>query len=231
MARPRGTRPSVPEKQTLPWYPSQRRGLDRCLFLRLLVLIIVFVGGSACVPGGANDAGPNHCEGGGEQRIMAGHTSTGFDPIEEGDGLPAWLRPQGGIGTRINVRLEGIGETATFTSLRTRFLGLEPGVDCTADPDVCDDRESCEAGVCRTLLADQTNARFPLNCQPDASLLVAEMPVRFRNQFQLEELDGVEQELEVTLAPTEGAPLVASVRIVLRVGEFLQPSWWEEGTP
>lgn len=231
MARPRGTRPSVPEQHPLPWRLSQGQELSRWFLVHTRVALVALVVGSACAPGGGRDAGPSLCEGAGEPRILAGHTSTGFEPIEEGDVLPAWLRPQGGIGTRINVRLEGIGEGTTFTSLRTRFLGLEPGVDCGADPGVCGERESCEAGVCRTLLADQTNARFPLECQPDASLLVAEMPVRFRNQFQLEELDGIAQDLEVTLTPTEGAPLLATVPIVLRVGDFLQPSWWEEGTP
>ncbi|MFZ9888029.1 MAG: hypothetical protein ACO3JL_11045 [Myxococcota bacterium] len=186
---------------------------------------------TACVTGGVADGGPYRCEGTGDVRIAAGHTSVGFEPIADGDELPAWLRPQGGIGTRINVRLEGFSDEAVFTSLRTRFLGLDPGDECATEPEICGIRGSCEDGQCRTLLADQTNARFPIECQPDGSLLVAEMPVRFRNQFELDELDGVAQQLEVTLVPTEGNPISVSVPVVLRVGEFLQPSWWEEGSP
>lgn len=229
MVRPHATQPPIQQEPAPKRYPWSGAKNDRWYLVPLLMWGLI--SGSACVPGGANDAGPPHCDGEGEQRVAAGHSATGFEPIEEGDELPAWLRPQGGIGTRINVRIEGVGESTIFTSLRTRFLGLEPGVECESDPEGCGDRGSCEEGVCRTLLADQTNARFPLECQSDASLLVAEMPVRFRNQFQLDELDGIAQELEVTLAPMEGAPLVTTVPILLRVGEFLQPSWWEEGTP
>lgn len=203
-----------------------------------LALVVIAVGlqASACVPAWSpDDAGAPAptCLGDGERSVRAGHTGVDFVAIKEGDELPAWTRPQGGIGTRINVSLTGFAEDALFDGLTVQFLGTAgDGASCAAvDDPACSELETCDDGQCRLLLGNQTNVRFPLECLFDGSIHIAELPVRFRNQFQLDQLDGVEQELRVIADPREGETVSSSVLVTLNVGDFIQPSWWDTGEP
>jgi len=59
-------------------------------------------------------------------------------------------------------------------------------------------------------------------------LLVPELPVRFRNTFELAELNGTAVEMRVTVEPFEQEPMTSSADVTIEVGEFVQPSWWED---
>lgn len=215
-----------------------RRGAQRTS-----VLIAAVVIAAGCLPPLPPDAGPQpvECSGGETRAVRAGHTSLDFIPIVDGDDLPAWQQPQGGIGTRINVNLGGYGSEEGIASLTTQFLGATgTGVSCgddedsdggTADAGACGDLEICDNGECRQLLANQTNVRFPLKCLEDETLHIPEMSVRFGNRFPLAELNGVAQELRLTAVPHTGEPMTSSVQVVLRVGDFVFPSWWETDPP
>lgn len=194
------------------------------------LFVVVTTALAACGPAvtPSEDAGPPVCLGGGDTSVRAGHTGLDFHAIQDGDELPAWTRPQGGIGTRINVLLKGYEEEVRFTGLTTQFLGPPLDVACQDDAG-CGALELCDAGVCRLLLGEQTNVRLDINCQEDGTLHIPEMSVRFRNDFELEQLDGSEQELRLTFQPREGEPVSSSVDITLRVGEFVLPSWWDTG--
>lgn len=194
--------------------------------------VVVCAFALACAPSGTPDGGGAPvCRGGGERGIDAGHTGLSFVPIVDGDELPAWARPQGGIGTRINVRLTGFDESVRRSGrLTTRFLGPSLDATCAARED-CDPLQECDDGVCRPLLAEEHRVNLPLECQEDGTLLVAEMPVRFGNQTPLSTLDGSAQELHLTLALADEEPVTTSVGVVMRVGAFVPPSWWEEGEP
>lgn len=215
--------------------------MRRPWWLAALFTLSLGFGGATCTPPPPADAGPDEpvCTGEeAEPATLPGETGTGWEPFEGGETLATWPRPQGGIGTRINVRGEGYSDDTTFRSLTTQVFG-EPDGTCQLDQDCPDERMICDdSGSCRQFIANQVNRTFPVECREDGALLVPELPVRFRNNFELEELDGRDVELRVALSKCpEDTPLCdeedeeetsSSVDVTLEVGEFVIPSWWEE---
>jgi hypothetical protein len=160
--------------------------------------------------------------------------------IEEGADLASWPRPQGGIGTRLNVRIGGFDEDMNFNSLTVYMtqnisdpsdIAGEEGGPCIelmseeptcAEPVGNEPELSCIDGTCMLLVAEQVNRQFPMECQ-------SEMPVRYRSQLSLDDVDTIEAKLTLMLSPTEEDETIESepVDVVLRVGDFIPPSWWE----
>lgn len=194
----------------------------------VVVPALLALAAAACVPGFAPDAGPepNVCTGEGVERsVELGHTGADFVAVDDGDVIPAWDRPQGaGLGTHINVALVGFASGTPFQSLRVDAFG-EAGSSCSVDDD-CGDREACDRGSCRLRVAGQTNVTFPIQCTAEGFLHVSELPLRFSNAVPSEELDGWAGEMRVTLTPRDGPPVEDSAMLEVKVGDFVEPSWW-----
>lgn len=189
------------------------------------------------------DPEPEVCEGEGELSIAPGETGTTFVPFQPGDILPTWDRPQGGIGTRINVKLKGLAPGDPVDLIQTIIVrpldgppgGVgENGGECAVDLEgnkVCNDEElSCILDSCREVITDQVNRQFPTECQ-NGSLIVTEMPIRFRTRVELNEVDGAMGELFMRLDLDDSDDeyiLSDTVEIEMDVGDFIQPSWWED---
>lgn len=215
---------------------------------------------------------PPPCGGNAAPCVIAGHTSAAvceagsclgldvdcetdadcFFALAAGDELPTWDRPQGGLGTRLNVRFEGFPEgtgESDFTALRTVITDAfqlsdpnDPASKIACSPDLCADGLGCECdegagfrcteladgAFCAELICKQTNRRFPLDPHPNETLVVAELPVRFENEYGLEELDGREVDLTLIGELSTGELVSQTVSVVLKVGEFVKPSWWEQ---
>lgn len=86
----------------------------------LLVATLALAG----CPGSTGDGPDGGCTGVGEPGIYPGFTGLTYQPIEQGAALPAWTRPQGGIGTRINVRATGYSEDTAWEVLRVVLAGV-----------------------------------------------------------------------------------------------------------
>ncbi len=224
----------------------QRISNSYLVFIAAMGLVL---GGAECPGTGDEDGGPApiECEEGGEQSVAPGETGIRYVAIDDGGDLASWPRPQGGIGTRLNVRIGGFDEEKNFSTLTiymtknisnpSETAGEEGGpcIDDGSSEPTCTEpvgnapELSCIDGTCMLLVAEQVNRQFPMECQSDGSLLVPEMPVRYRSQLSLDDVDGIEVNLKVTLSPSEDEETIESapVNVVLRVGDFIAPSWWE----
>lgn len=176
-----------------------------------------------------------------------------FAVIAAGTELPTWDRPQGGLGTRLNLRVEGFPSTTQFSSLQTIILGSRQENSGAVGPDdssvPCDlmqcgtTPEECpcdatagftcialpnEGSICAEVICNQVNRRFPLELETFDALVVPELPVRFQNDFGLEDLDNREVMLHMSVTTHAGEEVAASVLTKLSVGDFIKPSWWEE---
>lgn len=157
-----------------------------------------------------------------------------FVAVPDAYSMPAWVRPQGGIGTRYNVRIDGVATGATFETLRTLLIKERTGVTCTlADcPGAgcpCDDtaNETCvelpEGTQCAAVLVDQTNRVFPAECRADGAIHVEEVPVQFLIGWQLEQVDNQVFDLEVHME-IDGQLHQSEPRAVeMTVGDFIYP--------
>ncbi len=189
---------------------------------------------------------PVVCDGRGEFLGLPGKTGLTFEKYASGDTLATWERPQGGIGTRLNVRLQGVEPSRRIDLFQTliRFPvegdpggpGEDGGIcadDADGNPTICNDEAlSCLLGTCRRVIADQTNRQFPAICDDDGYLLVTEVPIRFRTRVSLADIDGREAELSIRLDEDDrDGEFTVSEPVLIRfdVGEFIQPSWWDEG--
>lgn len=212
----------------------------------------------ACVPPATGDAGPvprGNCEAGDPDVVIGnmgvtlcedGKCNFGgascetdgdcFSPLENGETLPAWVRPQGGIGTRFNLRVDGVpDDDELIESMRILIvLGrTEVACDvaaCTGGTCACDldAGEACleEDGSarCASVLVDQTYRNFPTECRGDDAVHVEEIPIQFRIGWALEQVDGRTAEVEVHF--TAGGEVYESPRYEARmeVGEFITPA-------
>lgn len=175
-----------------------------------------------------------------------------YHVIAEGAELPTWDRPQGGLGTRLNLRIEGFPATQQFYSLQTIILGSKqvPAaedtagevmtcdvIECGTSPEAC----PCDAAsgfsciqlpnassICAEVICNQVNRRFPLEQDTYDALVVPELPVRFQNDFGLEDLNEREVTLHMSVTTHDDEVVAASVLTKLAVGDFIKPSWWEE---
>lgn len=159
-----------------------------------------------------------------------------FAPLEDGGTLPAWVRPQGGIGTRFNLRVDGVvDDDEHIESMRIMIVLERTGVSCdvaacagTQCPCDLDAGESCleEGGVaqCAAVLVDQTYFTFPTECRGDDAVHVEEIPIQFRIGWELGQVDGRLADVEVHVS-VDGE-VVASPRVQARleVGDFIYPA-------
>jgi hypothetical protein len=195
--------------------------------MRRAALVLIAVLASGCAPGETVDAGPI-CPGEGHERgVLLGHTGRDFVLVNSGEIIPTWRRPQGGIGTHINIALVGFPFGTPFQSLKIEGFGA-PGEVCE-DTEQCADADVCDRGRCRRFICEQTNVNWPTPaCTEEQFLHVNELPVRFRNDVALEELDGMQAELRLTLTPRDGPAMEHSVDVEMKVGDFIEPSWWND---
>lgn len=230
------------------------------------ICALCLVVASACEP---EPERPPLCEGAAEQCVVPGFSSAAicgeegrcvgtnelcttdrdcFQVIAEGAELPTWDRPQGGLGTRLNLRIEGFPATEQFYALQTIILGSKQVtaeestvvcdiMQCGTNPEECPCDESAgyscialpnEASICAEVICNQVNRRFPLELETFDALVVPELPVRFQNDFSLADLDNREVMLHMSVTTHEGQEVAASVSTKLSVGDFITPSWWEE---
>ena len=219
------------------------------LFSRFLFLssLLVCLGADCSSTGDPSDAGAPEpvCEGGDTQSVAPGETGLSYVAMENGDNIASWPRPQGGIGTRINVRIDGFATETNFSSLTvfmTKTLdstsdtpGEEGGpcIDTEEEDEQCTSGEdepelSCIDDICQLLVAEQVNRQFPVECQADGSLLVPELPVRYRSQLSLDDVDNIEGDLSIFLTTYDEQEVRSDpVNVVLEVGDFVEPSWWQ----
>jgi hypothetical protein len=193
--------------------------------LALFALLCFAALGNGCFVVDEPDAGPR-CPAEGEERgVLLGHTGRHFVLVQPGDTIPTWRRPQGGIGTHINIAMPGFSLGTPFQSLNIEGFGPE-GAACE-ETEQCADGETCDRGSCRRYICSQVNVQWPTpECTDEGFLHINELPVRFRNDVPLEELDGLEGELRLTLTPRDGPAVEHSVPVKMEVGDFIEPSWW-----
>lgn len=208
--------------------------------LALFLVVSVVAGCGSSTGGAAPDASDTptalFCGGSSASReVHVGKTGVDFEPFAAGEVLPAWSRPQGGVGTRINVKLAGFAEDAPFAALTTRLSlaarsggGLDGEGELCAGDDACAAGLGCHLGACRLLICEQAVSVFPFGCLADGSLHVSEMPVRFFDDQGLDELDGQRATLEVEVALDDGGIYRDAVDVVLEAGPFVAPTWWGE---
>lgn len=159
-----------------------------------------------------------------------------FTPLEDGDILPAWDRPQGGIGTRYNVRLDGVPDDDDRIEFIRTVIVLSragtscdpagcPGAGCPCDDGADETCLSTAAGdECAVVLVDQLNRTFPTECRGDNHVHVEEIPIRFGIGFSLAEVDGAPVELILT-AGFDQQTYEAPIRhVTLQVGDFIYPA-------
>ena len=212
-----------------------------------VVLFTLLVPLAGCPDGDSPDAGTGGCVTQSDQSIDIGQTGVGWMPLETGDTLPAWQRPQGGIGTRANLRINGYAASADFESVRVAInavvpetaddgqlggacrgavdAGVQDGGEAT---DPCDRPGRCdEDNVCRLEIADIIYTTFPLICQPDGSLLAPEVPIRFKTYLRLSDVHDREVSLLMELRTAQGAVEAAEVIVLLQESEFIDPETFD----
>jgi len=114
-------------------------------------------------------------------------------PLEEGDSLPVFVPPQGGIATEFDVSLGGVG-LDTVDELRLEVMRTS-GVSVAA--------------------VTYSGGGLPLECVQDGELRVRAVPLPFADGLTLEALEGAEVQVVGTLVRTDGvtAEFVSAVRL------------------
>ena len=142
---------------------------------------------------------------------LGAHGDT-WEPLDDGDDVPCFDRPQGGVGTHLTVRFTGFPEEQSGFSLLS--------FDAVADKD---------AGAPDPVISAYRTRAFPLDCQPDGSLLLVDVPIRFAVGVEsADTIEGVAVHVRTTLDLADGTSLSSDVDVVLRESEFIPPAWWEQ---
>jgi len=150
----------------------------------------------------------------------------------------AWQRPQGGLGSRFNTTLYG------FPAFQEPYLELQTIIIQTqrdsegqtvTEETLCNTNEGYTFDalpdgdqVCQRLIADEVNGTFPVICRADNVVAVEEDAIRFQNQWTLEDLDGAEVDVYTRVQMRDGTEVSGQAEVTLRVGDFVEPSWWDE---
>jgi hypothetical protein len=195
------------------------------------------------------DAGPEGCVGQGDPGIAIGSTGVTWAPLADGASIPAWQRPQGGIGTRVNLRIDGYASTTDFDYVRVAINAVAP--ETAADGDLggaCRDTSAPDGGVadggeevvlcdrpyrcaddntCQLEVVDITYNSFPRVCQPDGSLLAPEVPIRFKTYLQVPDVDGREATLLMEVRTEAGELESAELLVTLEESEFIDPETFD----
>jgi hypothetical protein len=135
--------------------------------------------------------------GSGEVELALDPDRPGFPELVDGAEVPVFIPPQTGVFTELDVHMHGI---AVDDVLELRV---------TVDPPTGD------------LLASQMyqGAALPLFCLPGGDILLRRMPVAFADAVVLDELEGVQAELALTVFTRTGDH-DRTWNVVLRVSEF-----------
>ena len=151
---------------------------------------LVALAAAACAP----SEDPGLCEGIPGQAVELSVSYRFEDsPLEEGDSLPVFVPPQGGIATEVDVGLGGVG-LDTVEALRLEITRTS-GVSVAA--------------------VTYSGGGLPLECVQDGELRVRGVPVPFADGLTLEALEGAEVQVVGTLVRTDGgtAEFVSAVRL------------------
>ncbi len=119
-------------------------------------------------------------------------------PLADGDTLPVFNPPQGGIATELDVTIEGAG----FDIVETLQIDVAAG--------------SGQSLSATTYMG----ALLPFECVREGVVHVRNIPVAFDDAFELEALDGTEVELTVTVTREDGAQSQASAAVLLAATSY-----------
>ncbi len=113
--------------------------------------------------------------------------------LADGDVVPVFVPPQGGIATELDVSLVGVG-LDTVQELRV---------------------EVTRTGGASVAAVTYSGGGLPLECVQDGELRVRAVPVPFADGLTLEVLEGAEVQVVATLVRTDGAQAAfeSSVRL------------------
>lgn len=159
--------------------------------MRPLALLLSGLTVMACTP--AQEAGL--CEGVPSEAVDL-TVAVRFEdvPLEDGDSVPVFVPPQGGIATEFDISLLGVG-LDTVDELRLEIVRISSGASVAA--------------------VTYSGGGLPLECVQDAELRVRAVPVPFADGLTLEALEGAEVQVVGTLVRTDGAEaeFVSSVQL------------------
>jgi|GEM_PF-1874059 len=199
------------------------------------------------------DAGPPppSCTTSDEPTVALGQTDLGYVPFDDFATLRTWERPQGGLGTRLNLGLFGVSPDEDFNRVSVVFnrippagasAGEEGGAcmtpmpcdDVDAGPDCmtpeCGENLTCIDDVCLLQITDQGSVNFPKECVEDQVMVVPEWPIRFfaSTGLELNDYEGMEVNVIANVESDTLPELTVSQPLTLEVGDFIPPSWWSE---
>lgn len=103
-------------------------------------------------------------------------------PLSDGDAVPVFVPPQGGIATEFDVSLKGVG-LDTVEELRLDVV---------------------RTGGASVAAVTYSGGGLPLECVQDGELRVRAVPVPFADGLTLETLEGAEVQVVGTLVRTDG---------------------------
>ena len=115
-------------------------------------------------------------------------------PLADGDTVPVFVPPQGGIATEFDISLLGVG-LDTVDELRLEILRTSSGASVAA--------------------VAYSGGGLPLECVQDGELRVRAVPVPFADGLTLEALEGAEAQVVGTLVRTDGAEAEFVSRVLL----------------
>lgn len=179
------------------------------------LLVVVAAASCACTgptgTGQDEDAGAPSCEQPADGRsVDVGAHGAEWVELQDGDEVPCFDRPQGGVGTHLTMRFTGFREDELTSAdlLRVEMTAADDG---------------------RIISGYRTRA-FPTDCAADGALLLLDVPVRFDVSVPASaEIDGVAVSLVVALESDDDGEVYASgVDVTLVESEFIPPAWWED---
>jgi hypothetical protein len=177
-------------------------------------LLVVVVCAAACTgrddPRDAGGAAPT-CDAPGPLRTVdVGAHGAEWNELQDGDVVPCFDRPQGGVGTHLTMRFTGFTEDELTSAdlLRIEMNAQDDG---------------------RIISGYRTRA-FPVDCADDGALLLLDVPVRFDvSVAEAASIEGVDVALVVALESDDDAAVYASsVDVTLQESDFIPPAWWED---
>ena len=179
------------------WGGGHPRSLPRwygASMVRWLAFAGVCCGLVACA-----DPGPALCEGnpGGDVEVDAFYRFA-ETPLQDGDALPVFIPPQGGIATELDVDLYGVGLDTVET--------LEV--------------QAVRGGGERVAQVSYTGGGLPLECVMHGQLKVRALPVPFDDSISLESLDALSVQLVVRLTRSDGHQGEVVHAVTLDVAEY-----------
>jgi len=121
------------------------------------------------------------------------------EPLADGDSLPVFVPPQGGIATELDVVLRGVGfETVG----RVAFEVSRPG----------------DAAVLAS--SEYGGGGLPLQCVRDGELKLRAVPLPFADGVPLDGLDGMQVVLTARLEHADGSEVADAHAVVLESSAF-----------